>query len=203
MSRWLPLLAQAWVVDEPRRLSAQMELLDRNLPMALVSSGLMAVLGASAYWLSTGDGAVGWWAVLAVMVSGVGYAIRGALPSPSDLGQVQTYLRFARLIVLLLGVAWGLFVWWFMKPQAPITVTILMGLTAGMSAGGVGGFCAQLARFGALWFVVLVAGDRRVVAGRWGRESRVGAGFGDLSGCHGFVLVPGGRGDFALHRLAV
>lgn len=136
MKRWFQRLAHVWAIDEPRRLSAQMELLDRNFPMALVSSSLVAVLAAVAYWLSTGNRAVLWWALLAVVVSALGQVVLRAQPSPSEVSQARGYERFAQRMALLLGMVWGLFVWWFMKPNEPATVTIVMGIMAGMSAGG-------------------------------------------------------------------
>jgi signal transduction histidine kinase/ActR/RegA family two-component response regulator len=136
MTSWAGLLLQAWRFDTARGLSAEMELLDRNLPVAFVTYNLMIVMTSWVYWLTIGDEHVLWWGGASVLLGTACFALRSHLPSPDDPRGVMVYARAVRLMAMLLGLSWGVFAYCFMKPEWPITLPLVVSILAGMSAGG-------------------------------------------------------------------
>lgn len=151
MTSWTGLLSQAWRFDKSRGLSAEMELLDRNLPAALVTYALVAIMATWTYWAIIGDANVLWWGGGATLVAIACFAGRKFLPPPGDLAKVVVYAQAVRFMALLMGVTWGLFALLFMRPEWPVTLTLVIALLAGMSAGG-------LVLFSASWPVLLAFG---------------------------------------------
>ncbi|RZL01646.1 MAG: response regulator [Rubrivivax sp.] len=136
MSSGAGLLSQAWRFDKSRGLTAEMELLDRNLPAAFVTYTLVAIMASWAYWLTVGDASVLWWGGASTLLGAACFTIRKLLPSPTDPAQVLVYARSVRFMAMLLGMTWGLFALLYMKPQWPITLTLVITMLSGMSAGG-------------------------------------------------------------------
>ncbi|CAH0356166.1 hybrid sensor histidine kinase/response regulator [Aquabacterium sp. CECT 9606] len=136
MSSWASLLSQAWRFDRSRGLTAEMELLDRNLPAAFVTYTLVAVMATWAYWSTIGDASVLWWGLASTLLGIACFLGRKVLPSPGDPAKVLVYAQAVRFMAMLLGVTWGLFALLFMKPEWPITLTLVITMLAGMSAGG-------------------------------------------------------------------
>jgi signal transduction histidine kinase/ActR/RegA family two-component response regulator len=130
------LLWRAWRFDKTRGLTAEMELLDSNMPAAFVTYCLVVVMTAWSYWLTIGDERVLCWGAASVVLGITCFGIRSKLPSPSDPNGVLRYARAARVMAMLLGLSWGLFALLFMKPQVPITLPIVVSMLSGMSAGG-------------------------------------------------------------------
>ncbi|MDI1259564.1 hybrid sensor histidine kinase/response regulator [Aquabacterium sp.] len=136
MSSLAGLLSQAWRFDKGRGLTAEMELLDRNLPAAFVTYTLVAIMAAWAYWSTIGDASVLWWGVISTLLGIACFTGRHFLPRPSDPAKVLVYAQAVRLMAMLLGMTWGLFALLFMKPEWPITLTLVITMLSGMSAGG-------------------------------------------------------------------
>jgi len=136
MSSWAGLLSQAWRFDKGPGLTAEMELLDRNLPAAFVTYTLVAIMATWAYWSTIGDASVLWWGVASTLLGIACFTGRRLLPLPGDPDKVLVYAQAVRLMAMLLGVTWGLFALLFMKPEWPITLTLVITMLSGMSAGG-------------------------------------------------------------------
>lgn len=142
-------LARAWRFDSPRILSAQMRLLDRNLPYAFVISGLMA-------WLTAAVGArfahTPWawsWAAGTTIVTGGCMLVRHFLPSPSDPRHVGMYAQSVRLMAGLTGACWGSMGVLFIDPSQPQSIAVVLGMSAGINSGG-------LAVYAPSWPVAMV-----------------------------------------------
>ena len=159
-------LVRAWQFDPPRTLSAQMELLSRNLFVAFGGSSLAALLMGGVYWQLFADDSVLLWMLGTVLVGIGGMASRFWLPSHTDLLTVSAYARQVRRLVLLLGACWGGLCWHYMRPETPETIMLIMGITAGVNSGGLALFSASWPVSVAFWlsfvlpsvFVLLPAG---------------------------------------------
>lgn len=136
---WSP-LRPAWQFDGPRVLSAQMTLLDRNLGSAFVVSCLMSCLAAVAFVMITGDLGAVWWALLTSAVSLGCLLARRVLPAPDDFRRVGQYAQAVRVMAALLGSCRGAMAPWLMDAAHPETITLVLGITAGMSSGGLAVF---------------------------------------------------------------
>lgn len=158
--------ARAWQFDPPRTLSAQMELLSRNLVLAFGGSSLAALLMGAVYWQLFADDSILLWALGTVLVGLGGMGARYWLPSHTDLCTVQAYARQVRWLVLLLGACWGGLCWHYMRPDTPETILLIMAITAGVNSGGLALFSASWPVSVAFWltfvlpsiFVLLPAG---------------------------------------------
>ncbi|RZI85443.1 MAG: response regulator [Rubrivivax sp.] len=136
MRAWAGCLSRAWRFDTSPGLTAEMALLDRNLPAAFITYTLVVLMAAWSHWLTIGDVNVLWWGGASALLGLACFLARARLPSPTDAQRVLVYAHAVRLMAALLGLAWGLFAWFFMKPEWPITLTIVVPMISGMSAGG-------------------------------------------------------------------
>ena len=143
MRSWAGLLLQAWRFEKSRGLTAEMALLDGNLPAAFVTYTLVCVIASWAHWSTVGDVRVLWWGGACALLGTAFLAARRHLPSPSDPAQVMRYAKAVRLMALSLGLTWGVFAFLFMKPEWPFTITLVITMSAGMSAGGLVAFSAS------------------------------------------------------------
>ena len=134
------LLTRALRFDEPRVLSAQMALLDRNLPYAFVISAISALLTA---WISSHSGHVDgiWtWALATTGMTALCLSVRHALPSPEDVSRVAIYAHIVRLMAGSLGLCWGAMGVLFLDANNPMSIAIVLGISAGMNSGGLSVF---------------------------------------------------------------
>jgi len=134
------LLTRAWRFDSPRVLSAQMTLLDRNLPYAFVISAFVALLTA---WIGSRTVHVAgtWtWAGATTAMTLLCLSVRHALPLPTDVARVAVYAHVVRLMAGMQGLCWGAMgVLWLDKAN-PMSIAIVLGITAGMNSGGLAVF---------------------------------------------------------------
>lgn len=134
------LLMRAWRFDSPRVLSAQMTLLDRNLPYAFVITAIVALLTA---WIGSRTAHLAgiWtWACAMTAMALLCLAVRQALPRPTDVARVAVYAQVVRLMAAILGLCWGAMgVLWLDKIN-PVSIAIVLGITAGMNSGGLAVF---------------------------------------------------------------
>lgn len=133
-------LTRAWRFDSPRVLSAQMELLDRNLPYAFVISAIVALLTA---WIGSHAGHIEgtWtWALGTTGVTLLCLSVRQALPSPSDQSKVLIYAHIVRIMAGIIGLCWGALGVLMLDFANPISIAIVLGITAGMNSGGLAVF---------------------------------------------------------------
>jgi len=145
----LPPLSRALRFDPPRLLAAQMELVDRNLTTALLSSGGVACITALAYQATLGDRRIWWWALTTILLLMGGLLWRAAQPSPS--AEAFNPLRHAqglRVIWALNGSAWGVLALLFLRPGEPDSTNLIAVMIAGMSSAG-------LAVFGPSWPIAM------------------------------------------------
>ena len=145
----LPPLSRALRFDPPRLLAAQMELVDRNLTTALLSSGGVACITALAYQATLGDRRIWWWALSTILLLMGGLLWRATQPSPA----VPAFnpLRHAqglRVIWALNGSAWGALALLFLRPGEPDSTNLIVVMIAGMSSAG-------LAVFGPSWPIAM------------------------------------------------
>jgi len=123
--------------DPPRLLAAQMELVDRNLTTALLSSGGVACITALAYQATLGDRRIWWWALCTILLLMGGLLWRAAQPSPA--AAAFNPLRHAqglRVIWALNGSAWGALALLFLRPGEPDSTNLIAVMIAGMSSAG-------------------------------------------------------------------
>ncbi|MFN3887421.1 MAG: hybrid sensor histidine kinase/response regulator [Aquabacterium sp.] len=140
MSSSRPSLREAWRFDPPRVLAAQMSLLDSNLSGAFMVSCLMSVLTAAAFVLIVDDLRAVWWAMLTCAVSVGCLLVRKVLPPPDDVARVGQYAQSVRVMAALLGCCRGAMAPWLMDAAHPESITLVLGMSAGMSSGGLAVF---------------------------------------------------------------
>lgn len=142
---WRALWQKALRFERQAALPAQMALLDRNMPVALWATALIAwVCAASlawnlqqplallwASWVSTVS-AVGWWRAR---------HLNGQIPLREG---ALRYARLLRRVWVWQGVSWGALAWLFIQPGQPASTVLVLGTLAGLTSAG-------LAVLGASW----------------------------------------------------
>lgn len=137
----LPLLPR---YDEPRLLSAQMELIDQSFGMAMLGCSLAAlILGAG---LSLTDGHPGAlpWAVVVVVLCAIAHFGRLAVPDRLTESRSGQYARGMTAMLALIGAMWGLVAWLYLDIRSPAVVICVLSLIAGISAAALAVFSACL-----------------------------------------------------------
>lgn len=140
MSPLRPSLREAWQFERPRLLVAQMTLLDGNLSGAFVVSCIVSWLTAAAFVLIAEDLRAVWWALLTTAVSVGCLLVRKVLPPPDDVARVARYAQAVRMMAALLGCCRGAMAPWLMDAAHPESITLVLGMSAGMSSGGLAVF---------------------------------------------------------------
>lgn len=140
MSPLRPSLREAWQFERPRLLVAQMTLLDGNLSGAFVVSCIVSWLTAAAFVLIAEDLRAVWWALLTTAVSVGCLLVRKVLPPPDDVARVARYAQAVRVMAALLGCCRGAMAPWLMDAAHPESITLVLGMSAGMSSGGLAVF---------------------------------------------------------------
>jgi len=135
-----PSLREAWQFERPRLLVAQMTLLDGNLSGAFVVSCIVSWLTAAAFVLIAEDLRAVWWALLTTAVSVGCLLVRKVLPPPDDVARVARYAQAVRVMAALLGCCRGAMAPWLMDAAHPESITLVLGMSAGMSSGGLAVF---------------------------------------------------------------
>lgn len=138
---------RAWHFDRPQVLAAQMALLDRNLPYAHFITFLITWLTAlAAHQLLHARSALAW-AGVTTLVSLVAEVVRRKLPDAVDPVHTRRYAIGARWLAVLTSACWGLMGVLFVDPAQPQSITLVLGLTAGVNSGALGvyGACWPMA----------------------------------------------------------
>ncbi|MFT3859370.1 MAG: hybrid sensor histidine kinase/response regulator [Aquabacterium sp.] len=128
---------RAWFVDRPQVLSAQMLPLQRNLPYALLITVLVTWLTAAAMHVFTASAWALPWAAVATVVNGVSWSVHQRLPDPADLPRLPRYVRAMRAIAFSTGLCWGAMGVLFMDPGQPQSITLALGMMAGINSAAV------------------------------------------------------------------
>jgi signal transduction histidine kinase/CheY-like chemotaxis protein len=145
------LLRRAWQFDRPQVLSAQMTLINRNLPHALALASLVTVVTAAAahYFLHMPSAWL--WAAITVVILALSEGLRRWLPDPANSARVQQYAQGARWIAIATSACWGAMGVWFIDPAQPQSITIVLGITSGVNSASVGVFAS-------CWPIALIYG---------------------------------------------
>lgn len=146
---WRMLWRQTWRFERPRLLSAQMQLLDRNLSYAFAISTLMVWLTAAMAARFVYSSWVWPWAVAVTAVTAACLVWRELLPRPCDPLRVVVYAHAVRVIAGILGLCWGAMAVLVVDPAKPQSIAIVFGMLAGINSGG-------LAVFSPSWPVAVV-----------------------------------------------
>lgn len=139
-----------WSFDEPKVLQAQMALLDRNYLPAYIVSLLISAITAVGIQAVTGSSQIWWWAGLQAVVGTLATVSRHLLPPPTDPASTLHYARRVRILSLIGGVFWGTLAL-FVDPAHPLTLTIVMGMLGGMTAGAMVVYAAAWTMGVAFW----------------------------------------------------
>ena len=169
MRLWPP-LSRAFRFDPPRLLAAQMELLDRGMTTALVTSLIVALVTAGTYQLAVGDARIWAWSVMTVALCLAGMLTRRWLPRPGGPGfEALRYAQVMRGVWALNGGAWGLLGLCFIRPGLPDSTNLVVGMVAGLGSAG-------LALFGPSWPIAMtywLTSIVPVLIGLWRAEGMV------------------------------
>ncbi|MEY4767006.1 MAG: hypothetical protein RI907_3679 [Pseudomonadota bacterium] len=141
---------QAWEFDEVRVLQAQMTLVDRNLPLSYLTSVLISLLSCLALQTVLSNPNVWWWGLMQVVAGGAAVWVRRWLPSPNQLDTTRAYAHWVRRLALLMGLSWGAMAL-FIDPHQPLTLTIVIGVLGGMTAGATAALAACWSVAMAFW----------------------------------------------------
>ena len=141
----LPPLARMFRFDPPRLLASQMELLDRGMNTAFVTSLMVALLTAVAYQFTVGDARIWAWSLMTVVLCVAGMLTRRLLPRPGSAGfEPLRYARVMRVVWAFNGGAWGVLGLCFIRSGLPDSTNLVVGMVAGLGSAG-------LALFGPSW----------------------------------------------------
>jgi two-component system, sensor histidine kinase len=151
MSAW----ERAWSFDEPRVLQAQMTLIDRNYVPAFLASVAITLIATLGLHAVTRNPSVWAWAMLQVALGGGCVLARPFLPSLLDAGSVIQYAHSLRRMALLVGLGWGALGLWI-DPAQPLTLTIILGVEGGMTAGALAVFSPCWSMAMAFWLGAIV-----------------------------------------------
>ncbi|GJG98012.1 hybrid sensor histidine kinase/response regulator [Cupriavidus pauculus] len=130
--------------DEPRLLSAQMELIDQSFGMAMLGCALAAIILGTGLALTDGHpGGLPWAAAMTVLCA---IAHFGRLAVPDRLTEAGSgrYARGMTAMLVLIGALWGLAGWLYLDIRSPAVVICVLSLIAGMSAAALAVFSACL-----------------------------------------------------------
>ncbi|MFJ5382477.1 hybrid sensor histidine kinase/response regulator [Cupriavidus sp. CER94] len=130
--------------DEPRLLSAQMELIDQSFGMAMLGCALAAIILGTGLSLTDGHpGALPWAAAMAVVCAAAHF---GRLAMRDRLTEARSglYARGMTAMLVLIGSLWGLAGWLYLDIRSPAVVICVLSLIAGMSAAALAVFSACL-----------------------------------------------------------
>lgn len=130
--------------DEPRLLSAQMELIDQSFGMAMLGCALAAIILGTGLALTDGHpGALPWAAAMAALCA-VAHFGRLAVPDRLTEARSGLYARGMTAMLVLIGSLWGLAGWLYLDIRSPAVVICVLSLIAGMSAAALAVFSACL-----------------------------------------------------------
>ena len=146
-------LKAAWRSDQPQVLATQMVLLDRNLPHAFLISSLVAWLTAAAVHHFT-DAVWAWpWAAATTLIMAAGQVLRRFLPDPADVMRAQGYAEAMQWVTAATSACWGCMGLLFVDPAQPQSMTIVLGIMAGLNSAALAVF-ASCWRLGVLYSAV-------------------------------------------------
>jgi len=144
MMLWPP-LHRVFRFDRPPLLAAQMELLDRGMNTAFVTSLGVAVLTAVAYQMTVGDARIWAWCAMTVALCLAGMLTRRLLPRPGRPAfDAVRYAQVMRVVWAFNGGAWGVLGLCFIRSGLPDSTNLVVGMVAGLGSAG-------LALFGPSW----------------------------------------------------
>ncbi|MGC4059350.1 MAG: hybrid sensor histidine kinase/response regulator [Aquabacterium sp.] len=147
---------RAWQFDRPQVLSAQMMLINRNMPHALLLAAGVAWLTAAAAQYFLNLSSAWWWAAATTLTQAVSEVVRRWLPDPANQSRVHVYAQGARWIAIATSLCWGVMGVWYIDPAQPQSITIVLGLTAGVNS-------AALGVFASCWPIALMYGTVNVL----------------------------------------
>lgn len=130
--------------DEPRLLSAQMELIDQSFGMAMLGCTLAAIILGAGLALTDGHPGALPWATAMAVVCAVAHFGRLALPDRLTEARCGAYARGMTAVLVLIGSLWGLAAWLYLDVRSPAVVICVLSLIAGMSAAALAVFSACL-----------------------------------------------------------
>lgn len=130
--------------DEPRLLSAQMELIDQSFGMAMLGCTLAAIFLGTGLALTDGHPGALPWAAAVTMVCAIAHFGRRAVPDRLSEARCGLYARGMTVVLVLIGCLWGLAGWLYLDIRSPAVVICVLSLIAGMSAAALAVFSACL-----------------------------------------------------------
>ncbi|GGX80957.1 ATP-binding response regulator [Vogesella alkaliphila] len=120
--------------DEPRLLSAQMELIDNSFGIAMLGCFLASVLLATGIIISTGTYGIILWTACMGLACAFGHFGRNLLPDRISEAHATRYARSMTALLTGIGGLWGVAGWFYMDLRFPPTAICLLAMIAGMSA---------------------------------------------------------------------
>ncbi|MGO4305818.1 ATP-binding response regulator [Cupriavidus sp. RAF12] len=153
--------------DEPRLLTAQMELIDQSFGIAMLGCSLAAMILASGLAITGGHPGALPWAATMVVACAIAHFGRLAVPDRLTEARSGRYARAMTAMLVLIGSLWGLVAWLYLDIRSPAVVICVLSLIAGMSAAALAVFSACLPvavgffvpAIVPVWIVFLATGD--------------------------------------------
>ncbi|SDD90827.1 Signal transduction histidine kinase [Cupriavidus sp. YR651] len=153
--------------DEPRLLTAQMELIDQSFGIAMLGCSLAALILASGLAITGGHPGALPWAATMVVACAIAHFGRLAVPDRLTEARSGRYARAMTAMLVLIGSLWGLVAWLYLDIRSPAVVICVLSLIAGMSAAALAVFSACLPvavgffvpAIVPVWIVFLATGD--------------------------------------------
>ncbi len=130
--------------DEPRLLSAQMELIDQSFGMAMLGCALAAIILGTGLSLTDGHPGALPWATAMIVLCAIAHFGRLAMPDRLTEARSGLYARGMTAMLVLIGGLWGLAGWLYLDIRSPALVICVLSLIAGMSAAALAVFSACL-----------------------------------------------------------
>ena len=136
MSLARSLWRQAWRFEASPLLAAQMVLIRQNVVIGQAASIPAAILVALVYHRLYGDASIWNWALISCVIDLACIAGVRYLPDPSTPAEGLRMARLLRVMALFIGGMWGALALFYIRPQEPYSVTLVLAMLAGISSSG-------------------------------------------------------------------
>jgi signal transduction histidine kinase/DNA-binding NarL/FixJ family response regulator len=136
MSLARSLWRQAWRFEASPLLAAQMVLIRQNVVIGQAASIPAAILVALVYHRLYGDASIWNWALISCVIDLACIAAVKHSPDPSTPVEGLRMARLLRVMALFIGGMWGALALFYIRPQEPYSVTLVLAMLAGISSSG-------------------------------------------------------------------
>ena len=136
MSLAKSLWRQAWRFEGSPLLAAQMVLIRQNVVIGQAASIPAALLVALVYHHLYGDASIWNWALVSCVIDVACIVTVRSTSDPTTPAEGLRMAQVLRVMALFIGGMWGALALFYIRPQEPYSVTLVLAMLAGISSSG-------------------------------------------------------------------